>query len=141
MPQTINYSDWVRLPYSTGEQSFSAGFNCWGLMQTFLACATGQLVHECDVDYTDAEACAAEAEKQFAKELWLPIEYPQSFCVVQMTHAEVPHHVGVYVPINGGMILHTTATTGSIYSKRHQLAELGFRIVGFYLLNEHSEAA
>jgi len=128
----IDYPSWLRLPYSTGVQNKQQGFNCWGLMQAFLKEACGLDVHSIDVDFNDKRRVELEAHRQLNSGHWQAIEHPTAFCVVQMSHAVVPHHVGVYVPVNGGSILHTTQGTSSLLQKRHQVSLLGFHITGYY---------
>lgn len=84
------------------------------------------------VDFKNKPQVEAEARAQFSRGVWHAIETPQPFCVVQMTHATIAHHVGVWVPVNGGMILHTTLGTGSILQKRHMVNQMGFHISGYY---------
>lgn len=84
------------------------------------------------VDFNNKPAVEAEAHAQMQRGVWQPIENPEPFCVVQMSHACVAHHVGVWVPVNGGMVLHTTEATGSILQKRHMVNQMGFHITGYY---------
>ena len=128
----IDYRRWQRLPYSDTAQDMHTGFNCWGLMRAFLQEALGKDVAAIDVDFTNKQQVAAEADRQLGRGCWQAIDHPEPFCAVQMTHATIAHHVGVWVPVNGGAVLHTTRTAGSLIQKRSLLPLMGFRITGFY---------
>lgn len=122
---------WLNIPYSDGPQS-KAGFNCWGLMRACLMAAGMNDVQAMAVDFKNSAHVQAQANQQLAKGVWLKLDTPEPFCVVQMSHATIAHHVGVWLPVNNGMILHTTLGTGSILQKRHLVNQLGFHITGYY---------
>lgn len=128
----IDYDRWQRIPYCELEQGLNTGFNCWGLMRAFLQEALGKDVAAIDVDFTNKQQVATEADRQMARGCWQQIPFPEPFCVVQMTHATIAHHVGVWVPVNRGGVLHTTTGTGSIIQRRELLPQTGFTITGFF---------
>lgn len=101
-------------------------------MRAFLMAQGFKDVQGVDVDFNNKAAVECEASHQLNRGVWQAIETPEPFCIVQMTHATVPHHVGVWVPVNGGMVLHTTQGTGSILQKRHLVNQLGFHITCYY---------
>lgn len=133
----------IGLPYSTTLQNLQQGFNCWGLARAYLLRVIGQdIQQDClqqdihlHINIDDHHALSQIESTLKDSGIFTPIKHPTSFCLVQMTHAVIPHHVGVYVPLNGGLILHTTLGTGSLLQKRHHVRQLGFTISGFYHIN------
>lgn len=63
---------------------------------------------------------------------WIDVQTPQEGDVVQMGHAKRPHHVGVWIEVGGGRILHSTEQLGAIAQTPSQAKTNGWKILNIY---------
>lgn len=80
-----------------------------------------------------AKLARVAASDETAKELgWQPIEKPTDMCVVGMScRGAAIHHVGVYLAVDGGKVLHATSPR-SIVQKLSALKLQGYHTIRFY---------
>ena len=60
---------------------------------------------------------------------WIEVEAPREGDAVQMSHSRHPHHVGVWVEVDGGGVLHCVEGAGVVFSTRKALRACGWNIV------------
>lgn len=68
----------------------------------------------------------------FDREQWVEVSTPIDGDVVQMGHAQRPHHVGVWIEADGGKILHSTEKFGAIAQTPSQAKANGWRVLNIY---------
>lgn len=66
--------------------------------------------------------------------MWSPIDAPVDGCVVAMGKREWPHHVGVYLDVDGGRIVHCLERVGCASDKLSTLRKSGWGFMKFYAL-------
>lgn len=60
---------------------------------------------------------------------WVEVEVPEEGDAVQMSHSRHPHHIGVWVDVDGGGVLHCVEGPGVVFSTRKSLKAHGWNIV------------
>jgi cell wall-associated NlpC family hydrolase len=125
-------SAYVGKPWSSGERG-PRSFDCWGLVHNVYLTQLGidlpQYAGLKDVGSDEVKrllGCAAESGT------WIELDRPQDLCVVTMGQAQVDH-VGIFVAVDGGRVLHCGRRLGVVCSP---LAEVRskFSKVYFYVL-------
>lgn len=75
----------------------------------------------------------ARAMRDYDYSDWLEIAAPErEFDVVEMSQAERPHHVGIYLLADGGGVLTSLEGIGVVYQSLRSLASHGWNIVQCY---------
>lgn len=63
---------------------------------------------------------------------WSETKRPQEGDAVMMALGRHPCHVGVWIDVDGGGVLHSIEGPGVIYTAGPRLVALGYRVCGFY---------
>ncbi len=63
---------------------------------------------------------------------WDLVDTPEEGDCILMRQARYPVHVGVWLEVDGGKVLHVVRDKGVIAQSRESLAAHGWRIEGFY---------
>ena len=69
---------------------------------------------------------------------WLALDHPEDLCVVVMATGRMFDHVGVWMAVDGGLVLHTRRNAGCLAQSRPALASLGIRRLMFYRYGAYS---
>lgn len=86
-------------------------WDCWHFMRHILKTYFGRtLVH---APIGDIEACRNLYKEQMKSGMWERIQFPEHGCAVSMREGDWPH-VGIYLDIDGGKILHCAEGWGVI---------------------------
>lgn len=124
----VNY--FVGMPYESG--SFGPeSFNCWGLLyfiQTHYFKVQMPLA-----PIGDSEGCRTLFETQLQSGHWAALDKPVHGCGALMRGGDSPH-VGIYLDIDAGGILHAMEGAGVIWTPLHQLRAMKFGRTKYYRL-------
>lgn len=110
-------------------------FSCWGLVRYVYNKHKGVLLN----NYI--EACGlvprqrAEVIENEAKSSWEPITTPEHLCVVVLAKNKIVHHVGIYLQLGSGVVLHSHRGCGVITQTLTQLRLSGWTNIKFYGYN------
>lgn len=63
---------------------------------------------------------------------WTPVSAPAHLCLVEMAHHKHPWHIGVFLDVDGGGVLHTREKAGVAFDSLLKLDILGFRHLTFH---------
>jgi hypothetical protein len=63
---------------------------------------------------------------------WVNVASPNEFDVIQMGHANRPHHVGIWINVDCGKILHSTEQYGAIIQSVQQAKSNGWKVLDIY---------
>lgn len=126
--EDINH--FIGLPYEEG--SFGPdSFNCWGLL--YFVQRNYFKVSMPSAPIGDSEACKTMFESQLQSGAWASITSPTHGCGALMRGGESPH-VGIYLDIDAGGILHAMEGVGVIWTPIYQLRALNFGRTKYYRL-------
>lgn len=123
---------YVGIPFAQGGRG-EAGVDCWGLLR---------LVYEREYKILLPEYPGVSLEsllRRHARILsaagqdWKRVESPQEGCAVAMSQIAFVHHVGIWVPADGGRVLHSWEGGSVVADSLRSLHARGFRVLEYYL--------
>lgn len=106
--------------------------NCWGFFRTVQAEMFRRHLPEFPVDPKDLRAVMTTFARAPERKRWHIIETPESGDAVLLRRARNPIHIGVWLDIDGGGILHCFEGFGVVFQTRAALEGHGWHISGFY---------
>ena len=104
--------------------------NCWHFCAQVWAERFGITVPLIDIDGTDPRATRRELSQSSERVGWAAVATPAEGCGVMMAKGALPCHVGIWLDLGG--VLHCVEGAGAIFTPAERLADLGYRIAGFY---------
>lgn len=119
---------YIGLPWKEGAMGPDA-FNCWGLLRHIQLKYFGILLPEIIVG--DTVACREMYEEKVNNHEWVPVDIPRHGDGVLLRGGNLPH-VGVYLDLDGGGILHSMEEVGVIFTHPRSLPALAFGRVTYY---------
>lgn len=64
---------------------------------------------------------------------WERVRDPSDLCVAALSRGNEIHHVGIFVPFDGGLVLHAHREAGAVIAQPpSQMKQVGWRLVEFY---------
>jgi len=111
-------------------------FDCWGLVWWIYK-------HHYAIELPEYPGLDAENIKLVGKLLtagekkeWTRILKPVDGCVVGMSQNKIFHHVGIYLDVDGGLVLHAYKGSSGVISQRpSNLRSQGWNRIEFYQYN------
>ena len=106
-------------------------YDCWGLAR---ACQREVFGRELPIiDYPSTiRAIVRIIESHEINDDWPQVETPAHGDVVTMTNSRHPHHIGTFLALDGGRVLHATEREGVMCCSIAQLKLAGFRGLKFH---------
>lgn len=113
-------------------------FDCWGLVYHIYHQQLGiQLPSYPNINATNLRAVRDAITNGAVENVWVPLEKPEHLCVVAMSkNVTSLHHVGIYLDVDGGLILHATPNACIIAQSEKDLVKWGFRRIEYYRYKE-----
>jgi len=118
-------------PWVNGGQGPDA-FDCWELVRNVLDRHFNIQVPAVDIDANCAKACALALNHGKRKSNWRKVTAPKEGDVVLMAHAKYPSHVGIWLDVDQGGILHCMRGAGVVYSTPTKLRLSGWGKIEYY---------
>ena len=82
-------------------------YDCWGLVQAIYSNEFGIELPEPNCDASKFQSYSKAIETGRDHEEWCEQVTPFEGCVVPMSQSRIFHHVGIWLDIDGGVILHS----------------------------------
>lgn len=122
---------YVGKPWANGACGPDA-YDCHGIVRAVYRDIAGVVLPVVDVDALNPRAvCRAVRDYDYSG--WQEIAAPsQQLDVVEMSLASRPHHVGVFVDVDGGGVLTSVEGAGVIFQTLGSLRRHGWNIVSCY---------
>lgn len=122
---------YVGLPWVNGAQGPNA-FDCWALVRHVQRVHYGRELPIINVDADDIDAVHAAFHAHPEKARWQLSGQPQDGdCVLTHKGAQVDH-VGIYLDLDGGRVLHAVRGSGVVCTALPVLQRMGWNPVEFY---------
>lgn len=119
-------------PWRAGEVGPDA-FDCWGLVVDYYKRVRGVTLDAViNFDPKQILACCRFGAKETQASAWHRVSRPTTGDVVAMGRNTASHHAGLWVGLDGGLILHAADGSRVVAHSKFQLAGLGINIHGFY---------
>ncbi|MCK7615174.1 hypothetical protein [Roseibium sediminicola] len=132
MPYQIGQlSRMIGAPYDP--ENRSPGFHCWGAF-----CAAQEILGQSGLpDFVPESATLADRAKALRdhpeRARWREIEEPVLGCAVLMAKQSVATHVGCWLDLDGGGVLHALPNIGVAFETLQKLRFAGWRCITFHL--------
>lgn len=109
-------------------------FDCWGLVYWIYKTHLNQeLPLYPTIDASDLVKVTEKITEYSTLPDWIPLDKPQDLCIVAMSkNIDTLHHVGLFLDIDGGLILHATPNAFVIAQTERDLVKWGYRRIEYY---------
>lgn len=119
-------------PWHLGAQGPEA-FDCWSLFRLVQREVFGREVPMVQLpEDTPRSAVSALLASHPGRSLWRPVARAGHGCGVEMTSVRTPLHVGVWLAVDGGLVLHCAEPAGVTVDRLLALKAQGWRRFRFY---------
>lgn len=119
-------------PWKLGAQGPEA-FDCWSLLRHVEAQAFGRdLPLVALPENTRPDRVAAALAGHPKRSLWRQVPRPSHGGGVEMTSVRTPLHVGVWLELDGGLVLHCAAGVGVSLDSMLALRAMGWNGIKYY---------
>lgn len=117
---------YIGLPWINGEM------DCWGFVRRVQSERFGRQLSVVDIDANDRVAVHAAFAGHPEYSRWCEVAAPADGDCVVVHKGNVADHVGLWVAIDGGKMLHAMPNSGVILSDPKMLRRLGWNPLVFY---------
>lgn len=109
-----------------------AAFSCWGLLRHVYSTQRGvELPVVQGYNFESLKECKQAVADTIP--LWTPLQKPTHLCAVALSMStSFVHHVGVYLALDGGVILHCHERSGVVIQSPSALRAQGWKRIEFY---------
>lgn len=102
-------------------------FNCWTWVRTTQWELFGRELPEIPIGDDQITTLIKTFVKERQKLNWVVIPKPIHGCIVEMSHAGTPHHIGTWLDVDGGGISHCLKGAGVAFNSLLELRASGWR--------------
>lgn len=128
----------IGIPYQVGAMGPDK-YDCWGLVRFIeKELFDRELQIIVPPDGKNPRELVKFIKEHTEHQNWEKIENPIHGCIVEMSNSNHPHHIGVYLDIDGGGILHC-CVAGVAFDSLFNLKSAGWRKLVFYKHKENHE--
>lgn len=107
-------------------------WDCWSFFRHVQATHYGRKVSDVCVDASNIHAVARAFGNHDERENWNEVEAPLDGDAVLMSHSRYPSHVGIYLAVDGGGVLHCQNGAGVIFTHMAALPAMGWGRINFF---------
>lgn len=120
---------YIGTPWTKGGEGPDS-FNCWNFFRHVQQLHFGRAVAPVHADEDSPRDFIDAFRSHPERGDWLEVPRPAEGDGVEVWHIRYPWHIGVWVNVDGGGLLHCVRGMGVIFSRAHELPAQGFgRIV------------
>jgi len=123
--------DYLGLPWISGHAG-PGSFDCWGLVRHVQKNHFNRELPPVVVDADNVRAVVNEFTGNSERKNWLEVESPVEGDCLLLSQSKEPTHVGIWLDIDGGGLLHAVQGVGVVFSSRSNLRLLGYNVLGAY---------
>lgn len=109
-------------------------FDCWGLYwyvaKTYFLKEVPKFLGVDALNVADVRTAATNALNTGD---WIKLDRPLNGCVVAIGPLSLVEHVGVYLDIDNGVILHCMPKAGVLCQKEATITNHGVKVLGYYI--------
>lgn len=116
---------WVADVVGKGWQAYATGpeyFDCWGVVcHAFKEKFALDLNRHLEIPSMNPAAFHKVVATEIKAGNWQQLNQPEDGCLVLMSTARIWHHIGIWLDINGGRLLHSSEGFGVALDSRNTL--------------------
>ena len=124
-------NQYIGLPWLAGARGPDA-YDCWGLFLAVQRCHFARDLPEIPVNADELRLVLSAFRDHPERQRWQKVECVKTGDAVLLRQSRHPVHVGVWLDVDGGGVLHAVKDAGVVYQKLPELLLHGWRIEGFY---------
>jgi cell wall-associated NlpC family hydrolase len=124
-------SQYIGLPWESGAQGPDA-FDCWAFVRHVQSKHFGRDLPLIDVDANNRSMVHAAFAIHPERQRWAQVEQPSEGDCVLVHKGRFADHVGMWVDVDGGRILHAVPRAGVVCTSIQALRRLGWNPIEFY---------
>lgn len=117
---------YIGLPWIAGER------DCWAFFRELQARHYGLFVPAVDIDALDLRCVVSAFDGHDEKRNWTEIELPEDGCAVLMQRNRYPSHIGMWVNVDGGKVLHCAQGIGVVCQNLQALKFEGWTRISYW---------
>lgn len=126
-------TDLIGRPWKSGANGPKA-FDCWGLLRyVYLERRAVALPFFEGIESMGVLRVVKEIEKATFRS-WNKIAEPEHFCAVGLSASRRIHHVGIWLNVDQGGVLHCSENSGVVFQGRLSMRAIGMQNLTFYQL-------
>ena len=118
--------DYIGMPWTRD------GNDCWQFFRRVQAERFGRVIPAFDMASHRAVVCARAVAENPERANWRPVDRPQEGDAVLMAHASHPSHIGLWIDVDGGGVLHCLNGPGVVFQKPAQLKAASWGHLEYY---------
>lgn len=119
-------ADYIGLPWVRHEH------DCWQFFRKVQHERFGRVVPEIPMETYRRGACVALLEQHQERANWQLVEKPEEGDAVLLAHARHPSHIGLWVDVDGGGVLHCVGGIGVCFQTVKSMKAGGWGHLEFY---------
>jgi cell wall-associated NlpC family hydrolase len=116
----------IGLPWKSGANGPDA-YDCWGIAQAVQGRLFLRQLPDIRINAEDVRTVMREIATTKARMSWTRADGPTHGRLVEMSSGRHPYHVGVYLDVDGGGILHSQNPAGVCFDRIATLQAAGWR--------------
>ena len=124
-------TEFIGRPWHAGARGPDA-FDCWGLFLAIQRKYFHRVLPEIPVDANDLRTVMMTFRDHPERQRWMSVVKPVEGDAVLLRQSRHPVHVGVWLVVDGGGVLHAVKDAGVVFQKLPELLLHGWRVEGFY---------
>ncbi len=128
MHWAVNY---LGKPWVSGKQGPDA-FDCWGLVRYVQSRHYSRELPSINVDADNVRAVIKEFTSNDERNRWHAVASPQDGDCLLLSQSKEPTHVGIWIDVDGGGLLHAVKGAGVIFTTPTNIKNMGYNILGAY---------
>jgi len=118
-------------PWIAGARG-SEAYDCWGLFLEVQRTQFNRELPEIPVDASNIKKVLNAFSHHPERQRWQKVKQPTEGDAILMRQSRYPVHIGVWLDIDGGGVLHAVQHAGVVYQTLAALEAHGWRIEGNY---------
>lgn len=121
----------IGLPWRSGANGPEA-YDCWGIAQAVQGRLFLRQLPDIKINAEDTRAVIREIATTRARDSWRQVDGPAHGRMVGLSSGRHPYHVGVYLDVDGGGILHSQNPAGVCFDRIVTLQAAGWRRFSYH---------
>lgn len=106
--------------------------DCWAFFCRVQRERFGRIVPDIEVDAANVMACVRAFTGHGERQNWIETQTPAEGDAVLLSQGRQPTHVGLWVDVDGGGVLHCVQGAGVIFSRPQNLLLIGYNMLASY---------
>jgi len=125
-------AQYIGLKFCAGGRSRETGVDCWGLVRLYYEEQKGIILPDLP-GITNADILGiSRTIVQESHGPWKEISRPEDGCAVGMSLRTLLHHVGIWIEVDGGKVLHCWEGGAVVAESLRMLRLKGIKIIKFF---------